>query len=66
MINLAGVYYCPRCHEVRNHPQPFQDGAGRVLCGACWFMDGQEVELVPSKTGFPPWMTLFGDGETNS
>lgn len=36
---------CPRCNEVREHPQPFQDATGRWLCGACWYMEGLEIEM---------------------
>lgn len=37
--------YCPKCNEVRVHPQPFYDSTGRFLCGACWFIDQKEVEM---------------------
>ena len=50
-------HYCPECVETRLHPQPFRDAAGRLRCGACWFLDGQEVEMVASETLFPADIT---------
>lgn len=49
--------YCPECVETRVHPQPFLDNVGRLLCGACWFLDGKEVEMVESETIFPDDIT---------
>lgn len=63
MIAMGGIYYCPRCHEVRIHPQPFRDRMGRILCGACWYLEGQEIEVIASKTGFPPGTFLGDDGD---
>lgn len=51
--------YCPECVETRTHPQPFTDSIGRSLCGACWFLDHQEVEMVKSDSVFPS--DIFGD-----
>lgn len=51
-------HYCPECVETRVHPQPFHDSIGRYLCGACWFMDGIEVEMVESDEIFPYDITI--------
>jgi hypothetical protein len=50
-------HYCPQCVETRLHPQPFIDTTGRLLCGACWFLDGEEVEMVESDDIFPSDIT---------
>jgi hypothetical protein len=46
-------YYCPECVETRLHPQPFRDNTGRLLCGACWFCDGNEIEMIECDDIFP-------------
>ena len=51
----AHQHFCPECVETRVHPQPFIDNAGRVLCGACWFMDGEEVVMRTSNDIFSEW-----------
>ena len=55
--NMKKYHYCPECVETRLHPQPFLDNVGRLLCGACWFIDGQEVEMVESDDIFPSDIT---------
>lgn len=45
--------YCPMCVDTRIHPQPFQDEAGRLLCGACYFLDGEAVEMRYANSVFP-------------
>lgn len=45
-------WVCPRCVETRVHQQPFHDTLGRFICGACWFLDGEEVEMAPSRNQF--------------
>lgn len=57
MIIDMKYHYCPECVETRLHPQPFMDHIGRLLCGACWFLDGQEVEMMESETLFPKDIT---------
>jgi len=45
--------YCPMCVDTRIHPQPFQDADHRLLCGACYFLDGEKVEMRYATSVFP-------------
>lgn len=44
-LNPPENLHCPRCGEVREHPQPFKNYDGRWFCGACYFADGQVIEM---------------------
>ena len=49
--------HCPICDDPdmgREHPQPFLDAQGRLLCGTCWWQDRQEVLMRPCAPGQCP------------
>lgn len=45
---------CPECGPGQDHPQPFQDAAGRWLCGKCWFINQiatvMEIKIIRPKS----------------
>ena len=40
--------HCP--HECE-HPQPFVDDDGVLLCGRCWFKTGERTKMIPCAVG---------------
>ena len=45
-LDLRGVHHA-HCEYKCEHPQPFIDDTGGLICGACWFIDGVRTEMIP-------------------
>jgi hypothetical protein len=39
---MADHYHCPYECE---HPQPLRTADGRYLCGRCWVLDDEQVDM---------------------